>query len=233
VIAVMATRSAILGVLVAVSVLVSSCSPEPDATVPESVPAPVARPGASAPATAVTELLAALSAGDFERAAQLTVDDQMLSIAVTGNVPTDALQGVLATGGSDIGRNYWESFAANLEGFLGVRPDQVTTGSVSEIEVDGVSFAIVALTVPGDSIPRRLVVQQTDGWKVDVVASFGPALAQRLGRAAEAFRVDPSAADILASLSRQRSSLQVSLDAPGLDPETAQVIRSAMVSLGG
>ncbi len=181
----------------------------------------------------MTELLAALSSADFERASQLTVDDQMLSIAVTGNVPTDALQGVLATGGSDIGRNYWESFANNLEGFLGVGPDQVSTGGITEIEVAGVSFASVQLIVPGDSIPRRLVVQQTNGWKVDVVASFGPALAQRLGRAAEAFRVDPSAAGILESLARQRPSLQVSLEAPGLDPETAQVIRSALVSLGG
>jgi hypothetical protein len=228
----MATRSSVFGVLVVLSVLASSCSPEPG-TAPVSAPAPTMQPGVSDPATAVTELLASLASGDFERASQLTVDDQMMSIAVTGNVPTEALHGVLATGGSDIGRNYWQSFAANLEGFLGVGPDQVGTGAVAEMEVDGVSFASVQLLVPGDSASRRLVVQRTDGWKVDVVASFGPALAQRLGRAAEAFRADPSAAEILASLARQRPSLRVSLDAPGLEPETAQVIRTALVSLGG
>ncbi len=228
----MPTRTVLVGVLVAVSVLASSCTTEPE-TAPVTLSVPVVEPGAADPGTAVTELLASLASGDFERASQLTVDDQMLSIAVTGNVPTEALQGVLATGGSDIGRNYWESFAANLESFLGVEPGQVSTGAVSEIEVDGSSFASVQILVPGDTARRRLVVQQTDGWKVDVVASFGPALAQRLGRAAEAFRADPSASDILASLVRQRPSLQVSLDAPDLDAETAQVIRTALVSLGG
>lgn len=231
-ISIMATRSSVLVVVVALSGLASSCSPEPE-TAPVSAPAPMVEPGVADPAMAVTELLDSLASGDFERASQLTVDDQMLSIAVTGNVPTEALHGVLATGGSDIGQNYWQSFTANLEGFLGVGPDQVSTGAVSEIDVDGVSFASVQLLVPGDSARRRLVVQRTDGWKVDVVASFGPALAQRLGRAAEAFRADPSAAEILASLVRQRPSLQVSLDAPGLEAETAQVIRTALVSLGG
>lgn len=213
-----------------VALTLVACSPAADEPAAQ---APVSEPGAADPRAAVEGLFDALEAGDYERAAALTVDDQMLAIAVTGNVPTDALQGVLDTGGADIGANYWESFTTNVQSFLGVGPDEVTTGAVDDVEVGGVSFATVELQVPVDGSRRRFVVQQGDGWKVDVVATFGPALAQRLGKAAEGFRADPTAADILASLVRQRPSLEVSLDAPGLDAATTQVIRTALVALGG
>jgi hypothetical protein len=213
-----------------VALTVAACSPAPEESTTQ---APVSQPGAADPRAAVEGMLDALEAGDFERAAALTVDDQMLAIAVTGNVPTDALQGVLDTGGADIGANYWESFATNVQSFLGVGPGAVTTGAVDDVEVAGVRFATVELQVPVDAARRRFVVQQGDGWKVDVVATFGPALAQRLGKAADGFRSDPSAADILASLVRQRPSLEVALAAPGLDAETTQVIRTALVALGG
>jgi hypothetical protein len=218
-----------LSSLLLIAVLVG-CTPDAE---PEDEPAPVSQPGAADPAAAVSELMVALSDGDFERASQLTVDDQMLAIAVTGNASVEALQGVLETGGADIGANYWESFVENLEGFLGITPAEVTMGEVETLEVDGVEFAKVAVDIPGDSINRRFVVQRTDGWKVDVVATFAPALAQRLGRAAESFGADPTASDILASLVRQRPSLEVALEDPATDPETAQVIRTAIVSMGG
>lgn len=213
-----------------VAVVLAACSPAAEVPVSQ---APASRPGAADPRAAVEGLFDALEAGDFERAAALTVDDQMLAIAVTGNVPTNALQGVLDTGGADIGANYWESFTTNVQSFLGVAPGDVTTGAVDDLEVAGVRFATVELQVPVDAARRRFVVQQGEGWKVDVVATFGPALAQRLGKAADGFRADPSAADILASLVRQRPSLEVSLAAPGLDAETTQVIRTALVALGG
>jgi hypothetical protein len=219
-----------LGASLALLSLVVGCTGAPE---PVSEPVPASTPGAPDPATAVSELLAALAAQDYERASGLTVDDQMIAIAVTGNVPTEALQSVLDGGGADIGANYWQAFADNLQGFLGVTPAEVTVGEVTPIEVDGVQFAAVALSVPADRTSRRMVVQQTDGWKIDVVASFAPALAQRLGRSADMFRSDPSAADVLASLVRQRHSLGASLEADNVDPEVAQVIRNAIVSLGG
>lgn len=219
-----------IAALMATVALLGACSSETGSSTTRPA---TATPGADEPAAAVEELFVALTSGDYQRAAQLTVDDQMVAIAVTGNVPTEALQSVVESGGSDIGANYWRSFAENLEGFLGVTPDQVGIGSVTPLEVEGVEFASVAIAVPDNPERRTMMVQRSDGWKIDVVATFAPALAQRLGKAADGFRADPSASDVLSSLVRQRTSLDAWLRVSSPDPETAQVVRTAIVALGG
>lgn len=213
---------------------VSACTPQaaaPTVTV-EDVRAG-AVPGAADPESAVVGLVAALVDGDYERAAALTVDDQMVAIAVAEDSSVGALGAVLEDGGNDVAANYWRGFAKNLEDLLAVSPSDITVGGVTEIDVEGVAFARVGLDVPVDTVRRRLIVRQGDGWKVDVVASFAPTLAGRLGRAADSLRADPTASHVLEALAQQRLSLEGALAAGGFDAETAQMIRSAVVSLGG
>ena len=189
--------------------------------------------GTASPAEAVTEMMSALAAGDYQRAADLTVEDQMVAIAAAEDSSVGALAAVLEDGGTQVAANYWRGFAGNLEELLGVEPGQVSVAQVTPLGIAGVEFARVALDVPVDTAQRRFIVRNGAGWKVDVVATFAPTLASRLGRAAEALRADPSATDVLAALSEQRTSLEAALRGGGLDAETSQLIRSAIVSLGG
>lgn len=224
------SRFRISAILAAVAIALAACNgeaAEPSTSIPQVAA------GTANPADAVTELMAALAAGDYQRAAELTVDDQMVAIAAAEDSSVGALAAVLEDGGTQVAANYWRGFAGNLEELLGVQPGQVSVDQVTPLGVDGVEFARVALDVPVDTAQRRFIVRNGGGWKVDVVATFAPTLASRLGRAAEALRADPSATDVLAALSEQRKSLEAALRSGGLDAETSQLIRSAIVSLGG
>jgi hypothetical protein len=89
----------------------------------------------------------------------------------------------------------------------------------------------VELDLPVDRASRRFVVQQTDGWKIDVVATFAPTLAARIARAAESLEADAGATDVLRTLARQRPSLEAALRSGSIDAETARVIQTAIETL--
>jgi len=215
--------------LVLVLLVTVSCTDAP-AEVPITAVPPA--PGAPEASTAVDRLLAAVTAGDYATASDLTVDSQMVAIAVTENASVEALHGVLATGGRDIGANYWESFAATIEEFMGA--STFTVGNTEAVSIEGVDFALVDVNASADLVGRRFVAQRLDdGWKIDVVATFAPAMAQRLGRTADSLRADPTAEDILAAIIDQRHSLEVALRDAALEVDTIQLIRTAIVSLGG
>ena len=219
-----------LGTLVAVTILVAAaaCS-DGNESAPTTVVVSV--PGANDPAAAVTELFSALAAEDYERAAELTVDDQMLAIAVAEDSSLAALQMVMDDGGNSVAANYWSGFADNLDELLGVVPEEVGVGDVTTMEIDGIEFARVELDLPVDRATRRFVVQQTDGWKIDVVATFAPTLAARIARAAESLEADAGATDVLRTLARQRPSLEAALRSGSIDAETARVIQTAIETL--
>lgn len=221
--------------LLAVSILCAlvGCSGNgaPDeSTAPPAPPTAVAGP--DDPAVAVTQLFAALASEDYQRAAELTVDDQMMAIAVAEDSSLVALQMVLEDGGNTVAANYWSGFSSNLDELLGVAPEDVGVGRVTEMDIDGREFARVELEVPVDRATRRFVVQRTNGWKVDVVATFAPTLAARLARAFESLQADAGATEVLETLAQQRPSLDAALRSGSIDADTAGVIRSAIETLG-
>lgn len=201
------------------------CTAESDATQPSGPSA-----GLEQPEQAVTGLLAALAAEEYGEAVDLTVDGQMVVVALVEGATVDEAK-LVAGQPKAVGANFWRGFEAGLDRYLGVGAGEIVIGEVTEFEAGGARFARVA--VRPDSGDRFMVVKQDNGWKVDVVATFAPALASKLGGSATSLRADPDAAALLAVMTAQRPSLEAALTAPDLTPELDQAIRSAILALAG
>ena len=204
----------------ALFLMVAACAaPAVDTTV-----AIEARPGAAEPEQAVSLLFRSLAAGDYETAANLTVPGQMVIVALVEGSSVATANSLLADGSVQVGARFWESFAASLSGFLGYAPADVRIGEVSLYSVAGADFAVVEATVPLESGIRRLIVKSGDGWYVDVIASFAPALVPKLAPAAELLRGDPAGSDLLEVLAGQQPSLEMVLAEPGLSAQIQQAV---------
>jgi hypothetical protein len=194
--------------------------------------------GPSSAEAAVSELLAALASGDFDRAADLTLEDEIVAIAAAENASLGELTAVVEDGGRSVAANYWEGFAMNLVELTGTPLQGAEVLSAEQFAVGDVNFARVSIDLPGDDVSRQIVARQVvdgepNGWKIDVVATFATTLGPRLGRLAEAIRSDPSATEVMTGISRLRIALEAALTDPRLDSETSQLIRAAILSMGG
>jgi hypothetical protein len=192
-----------------------------------------APPGAETPAAAVGELFEALAGDDIEAAADLTVPGQAVAVAVAERAPADEVLAILDTGGRPVLVNFWRSFAASVVELSGAPIGDLEPGDAGEpFEVGGRRFAIVEVLVPGQGA-QSFVVRELDGWKVDLVATFAPALAANLGKAPETFGGVAGGDRIVAAVRDERAALEAALADPALPSEMGQIVRAAVVALGG
>lgn len=187
-----------------------------------------ARPGASDPERAVSLLFRSLAGGDFETASNLTVPGQMIVVALVEGSSVATANALIEAGSTQVGARFWESFADSLTGFLGYAPEDVRLGEVTPFSVGGADFAVVEATVPLESGVRRIIVKRGDGWHIDVIASFAPALVPKLAQAGELLRADPAGSDLLAILTLQKPSLEMVLAEPGLSAQMQQAVFQAI-----
>jgi hypothetical protein len=205
-------------------VLIAGCSRQP---------APVERvEGAGSPEQAVREVLAALAAADLDRAVDLTAEDQMVAVALVEEASLEEVGAALDGAERSVATNFWSGFAEGLDGLVGVTPEQVEVGEVEQFEAGGFEFARVEVALPGDATPRRFVVREGDGWKVDVIATFVGTLAPGISRQVEGLRGSPEAEVVLEALAGQRASLEAALADPVLDPGLGRQIEAALDALG-
>jgi hypothetical protein len=123
---------------------------------------------------AATLFLDALIAGDAERAAANTIEEQMVWLAMAEGASLQEAANLLDQGAESVAVNYWTGFTQ-----LGAVP-RVAISSVTETRLGDHLFAVVAL---GNDDDLRLVLRSEPPWKVDVVASFGSTLVARLADA--------------------------------------------------
>lgn len=191
-------------------------------------------PGAESPEAAVGELLAALAGGDFDRAVELTVPDQMVAVALVEGADIDEAIALLPSGGHPVGVNFWGEFSRSFSEFLGADPGDARAGTVVAFDAGGRRFARVEVSLPAKGVVRSLIVQEGEGWRIDVFASFASALAGRLGPVA----ADVSAAEgeagienVAALLRDLEPSLSAALESPDAGGELATAIEAALASI--
>lgn len=187
--------------------------------------------GAEAPEAAVTGLLSSLEAGEYDQAVTFGITEQLPVVALAEGASLEQVSGLMASGDVAVGANFWKSFTEGLGTFVGVAPEQVRLAGVTPFEVEGRRFARVAVEFPNDPNMRSFVVQDDNGWKIDLLASFAPALAGRLEAAVAGLRAEPDAADVLDFVAAQRPSLQAVLEDPNLPPEVDQDVRAALLAI--
>lgn len=173
-------------------------------------------------AEVVEALLAALDGGDFAEAAALTLTDQLAWVVMAEGGTLNQAAGLLEEGLDGVAANYWQGFSETVElANIGVR-------RVDEKEIDESRFAVVALNGQ-----LQLILRNSEGWRVDIVASFAPTLVNRLIEAARVVEANQGdqATSMRALLVAQRPSVEAAVGQPGLPEATRTELFSLLETL--
>lgn len=165
--------------------------------------------------------------GDTASAADSTVHEQMPWLAMAEGASIQQAADVLDAGARQVAINYWQGFSEGSG-----LPD-LAVGRVSEANVGSHRFASITFDsgtfgagTVGSSKGLRLVLRLEDQWRVDVIASFGAALAERLRDALDIVAANRgSDAERLAELiSNQRDSVAVASESSNLNDPSRQAL---------
>ena len=181
---------------------------------------PVPSSGADSPVAAVDELVEAINAPDFAGASRLAVPGQAALAALAEGATFGEVASSLSDGDQDVAANFWAGFAQGTASFLAGDVSSVEDGT---IEQDGVSFHRVVVT-PADGESRTLLVREDDGYRIDIFASFGPGLADKMiGPTERLLNTQTGEASlILNELQEIVPSLLASASLPGTSSEVSQ-----------
>lgn len=178
--------------------------------------------GADTPGGSVEELVAAIDAADFADASRLAVPGQAALAALAEGATFGEVARALSQGDAGIAANFWTGFAQETGSFLSADVSVVDGETRSE---EGVEFHMITVT-PTDGSTRSVVVRDVDGYRVDLFASFGSGLADKMTRPVERL-LGTNTADarlILAELQDIVPSLHVAASLSGVSPEASQQI---------
>lgn len=163
-------------------------------------------------ASVVADLIAAVRAGNFDEAAALTVTEQMPWVVMAEGASLAQAAQLGPEEVVEVAANYWRGFAdaAHL-------PEE--GGAVEEITVGDNRYAVVSLEGR-----LQLVLRFDQTWRVDVIASFAPTIANRLLEAAEAVEANRGdyARGLREMLAEQRNSVEVAARDRGLPAATRE-----------
>lgn len=177
-------------------------------------------PGAASPQAAVDELIRDLRIPDFESAGHLLVPGQAAVASLAEGATFNQVADAIESGDRSVGSNFWAGFAQGAGGFLS---GSVSLGTGEDMAEAGIEFTPVEVSLE-DGQTRRLVARDVDGYRIDLFASFGAGLANRMippvERLLSTQTVD--AKTILPELKLMVPSLQVAATEPGLLPSTHQ-----------
>lgn len=133
-------------------------------------------PGAGSAVAAVEELHDLLIEGDFAGASSLAVPGHAAMASLAEGASSGEVAEALKNGDEAIAANFWSGFA---QGFGEVLSGEIAVEEIGPQTESGVEFFLVSVT-PESGNTRRLVTQDVDGHRVDLFASFGAGLADRL-----------------------------------------------------
>ncbi|HEX6299855.1 MAG TPA: hypothetical protein VF148_05290 [Acidimicrobiia bacterium] len=193
-----------------------ACGGEDPTTEPTIAPGE----GADSPVTAVEELVAAINTPDFADASRLAVPGQAALAALAEGATFGEVARSLSEGDEEIAANFWTGFAQETGDFLAGEVSVVDDGTV---EQDDVEFHRVSLTPP-DGSARTIIVRNVDGYRVDLFASFGSGLADKMAGPVERLLATKTADArlILAELQKIVPSLHVAASLPDITPSASQ-----------
>lgn len=163
---------AAMAMLVAATMLAACSGIEPEVTVPDLAPDAV-----------VADWLVALDGLDLAALAAMTTPENVALIAGAENgFTTEQMAAILDDGlPPATARSYWSTFRDSFAALLGTPIADVRVSGVGRFAVDDREFAAVGIQV--DDAGTEILVAATDaGWRVDLVATVGPALAVQIRR---------------------------------------------------
>jgi hypothetical protein len=201
---------------VVLAILVVACGGEN----PEVEPTIAPGEGAESAVAAVEELVTAINAAEFADASRLAVPGQAALAALAEGATFGEVARSLSEGDEEIAANFWTGFAQETGSFLTGNISVVDDGTVDQDEAE---FHLVMVTPP-DGGARSILVRNVDGYRVDLFASFGSGLADKMISPVERLLATQTADAqmILAELQGIVPSLHVAASLPGTTPAASQ-----------
>ena len=187
----------------------------------ESVDSTITRgPGAASAVEAVEELHNLLVDGDFAAASSLAMPGHAALASLAEGASSAEVADALENGDEAIAANFWSGFA---QGFGEVLSGEIAVDDAGTATNSGVEFHLVNVT-PDSGNARHLVTQDVEGHRLDLFASFGAGLADRLISPVEILVDTPTGdnAVILAALQDVVPSLLLAASDETLSPEAGQ-----------
>ena len=198
------------------AVLAAGCggeTVEPETSIPPGT-------GADTAVAAVEQLVAAINEPDFPQASRLAIPGQAALAALAEGATFGDVAEALAEGDEEIAANFWSGFAQGAGNFLAGNVTAVEDGTLAQGELD---FHTITVT-PAAGGARTVLVRDDDGYRVDLFASFGSALADKRNAPVERLLTTQTedARLILAELQTIVPSLIAAASLPGTSGEVSQ-----------
>ncbi len=133
------------------------------------------------PAATTQAWLDALVSGEYALMEQLVEPTGLAIIAaVENNLRSDELVGLLESGFTDeLRAQYWGGFGDSFTAFRGEPITAITVGE--EAGLAGVAGHTAVVLETDGAIGTVILIETPDGWRIDFVATIGPALIGPLG----------------------------------------------------
>lgn len=179
-------------------------------------------PGGETPVEAVEQLIGFLEEGDFTAAAALAVPGQAALASLAEGAAVSEVATALRNGDGIVAANFWSGFAQSITDVLSAG---LTVEGSTPVEALGVEFNVVDLvTASGGN--RKLTTANVDGHRVDIFATFGSALADRMYSPLERLLSSPvdDAALVLSEMKKQIPSLNMAAESPEIGADAIQNI---------
>jgi hypothetical protein len=132
--------------------------------------------GADTAIGAVEDLVASIGDPDFAEASRFAVPEQAALAALAEGATFGTVAEALREGDEEIAANFWSGFAQGAGAFLTGPIELSEEGTLTEQDVE---FHRISVT-PADGDDRSIFVLEDDGYRVDLFASFGPGLADKM-----------------------------------------------------
>lgn len=188
---------------------------EPEAAIPPA-------PGADTPVAAVEELVAAVTEPDFAEASRLAMPGHAALAALAEGATFAEVARALQEGDEEVAANFWAGFAQGAGSFLTASTTATDDGTLTQGDVE---FHRISVE-PSEGETRALLVREEDGYRVDLFASFGAGLADKMVTPTErllAAQTEESGL-ILGELQKIVPSLMAAASLPGTTGEASQQI---------
>jgi hypothetical protein len=201
-----------------VTLLVAACGG--DDAEPEN-PIPPAS-GSDTPLNAVQDLVRAVTEPDFAEASRLAMPGHAALAALAEGATFAEVARALQEGDEEVAANFWAGFAQGTGAFLSGSTAAAEDGTVTQ---DDVEFHRIVVE-PSEGETRTLLVREDDGYRVDLFASFGAGLADKMITPAERLLSAQTEESrlILAELQEIVPSLLVAASLPDATGEASQQI---------
>lgn len=202
--------------LVIVTLVVGACSGADETNAPSDT----VGPGADTPQEAVSELVDHLNGPNFSAAVDLAVPNHAALASLAEGATFSEVADALRSGDASVAANFWAGFAQGTGSYL---TGTITTSEGPGVTQDGVEFLTV-IVIPESGDERVMMVRNVDGYRIDLFASFGPGLADKMLPPVERLLSTQTddARVIISELKTIVPSLIVAGNQAGLSPGLAQ-----------